>query len=321
MPGNPYNYVAPIADPECFFGRREELERAHEFIGKKACLSFVGEPHSGLTSLLNHLASEPFRERCEATKGPLQFVYVDCRQHAGPVSIIGHMLSEIAPGRPVPQLSNWRSLQSRLIRTLVRPAGEQERRVVVLFDDFEHLGSQQGAVDFLESLRGLAEAEQVVLVTATRTELKNCCHDDVVRSPFCNIFLTEYIGPFTEDEIDQFVRATSARSGVDLLPCLGQLIALAGGHPYFLQIACWHAYEIVARGDQPDQAMAERFLEQVRPDFEGMWRGLDDREQQALRRLSTGSAGGDVPRSLVDRGFVVDGRVFSSAFGYWIGLI
>ena len=317
MAGNPYNYSAPIVDPAEYCGRQAELDRAYEFVSKKACLSFVGEPRIGLTSLLRHLSSETFGDRCESAIGPLRFIYVDCTTLDGPLAVITHILTEMAPDRSVPAVSSWRALQGRLVRTLRGPEWH-DRRAVILFDNFEGLGSQQGAVDFLESLRGLAEAAEMMLVTATHTELKNCCHDDVVRSPFCNIFLTEYVGLLTHDELHEFLARTSAQSGVDISPYVESILSFSGGYPFFMQMACWHYYERATQGLESEADIVDRFTTEAAPVFGEMWQRLGVSEKTVLRSVGSGDASVDVPQGLVDRGYVVDNKLFSCAFREYI---
>jgi len=315
MEGNPYNYRSPIKDPADFLGRSVLLNRAVEFIQDRACLSLVGEPNAGLTSLLWYMTSDLFLTRFGAQGRQLCMVYVDCAELHDPLPIIQHVLNSVAPDRPVPDIPNWRSLQGRLIRTLSSMRQQEQRRVVILFDDFEWLGARSEAFEFLESLRALAQSPaETTLITATRKLLKDCCHADVLASPFPNIFRPIYVAGFTADECAEFIRATSARSGVDLTPYSEQIVALAGTFPYFLQMACFFYYEAVRRGEAPGEETAALFVRTARPDFDRLWDGLGEGEKRSLRALAAGGASGGVDQDLVNKGYVVGARIFSTAF-------
>lgn len=319
MEGNPYTYRAPIRDPEAFFGRSAQLRRAIEFILNRACLSLVGEPHCGLTSLLWYMAGDPFRKQCEAEAGPLVFVYIDCQELYEPLPIIQHILKQVAPGSPIPNIPNWRSLQGRLIRTLGSLRQQEQRRAIILFDNFEELASRKEAFEFLESLRALAGSmAETTLITATRTLLKNCCHADVLASPFPNIFRPEFVGPFTEEEATTFIRVSSERSGVDLVPYSEQILSLAGCWPYFLQMACWHFYEAAQEGQKVGDGPATAFANEARADYERIWERLEAEERQCLHDLANGRSLASIDQGLLTKGYVIDRRIFSSAFAQYV---
>jgi hypothetical protein len=108
--------------------------------------------------------------------------------------------------------------------------------------------------------------------------------------------------------------ATSAQSGIDVTPHATQILSHSGGFPYFLQMACWHCYEAIANGVEIGDIVWGRFLAEAAPAFDGLWRRLAEHERAAIRALGRGDTGVDVPESLVERGYVSSGKVFSSAF-------
>ena len=307
-----YDYKLPIADPRAFFGRSAQLQRGRETIERRACVSFVGEPGSGLTSLLNRFGAEDFREECEASAGSLRFIHVDCSQFDEPLPLVRHFLAQVVSDQPAPRRPNWRSAYGLLVRAIGSLEGE---RVVLLFDDFELIGSDGDFVDFVDSLRGLTQNADMTLVTATHTELKNCCHMDIVASPFPNLFQVEYLGSLSSEEVAELVETTSACSGVDLVPYSNHILELGGGLPYFLQMACWHYYQVIVRGAEPDhEAIAADFGREARDAFGRIWERLTEDEREVLRSLSGSSSTGSFSESLARKGYVIEDRIFSSAF-------
>jgi len=313
---NPYNYLAPIQDPKAFFGRGEQLRAVCEGVAQRKSISFVGAPRCGLSSLLNRLVALPFHAECEALAGPLQFIHVDCKQFDDPLPLLRYLLAQVAPGRPVPGVPNWRLLPRLFRSALDRMQG---KRVVILFDDFEHIGRSKLFVEFIDHLRGVAIEVNMSLITATHELLYKVCHKDIASSPFPNIFAVKKVGPFTQVECAQFLRATSATSGIALAPYAEQILKLGGRWPY-----CSHYYQAVAGGAKPDhEAIAMRFVSEAMPHFGHIWQGLEAGEKSILRDLASGEYPPDHRLDdLAEKGYILiedkAPKMFSEAFGRFV---
>jgi hypothetical protein len=281
--GNPYRYDAPVDGAQAFFGRQAELTALREAIEGRDCVSFVGGPRSGLTSLLLQIASHEFRELCEASCGPVRLMYLQCATYSEPLSLVADLLARIEV--PAQGLPNWNTGFSRLLAALDQLSPE---RLVIGLDDFEYIGGDALFGELIERLRALTHRVDMTLITATHTELKNCCYMELATSPFPNLFHVRYLGPFTPDEAEAFISATSDRSGVDLTTHAARILDLAGTHPSFLQMACWHYYEAILQGHLDHQVIAERFLQAAQPDLEAIWNHLEASERGLLARLAAG---------------------------------
>jgi len=315
---NPYDYQVPIQNPSVFFGRSLQLRFACEGIARKKKISFVGAPRCGLSSLLNRLMAQPFRAECEALAGPLQFIHVNCCLFDDPLPLLRHLLSQVAPGHPVPGVPNWRLLAGPFRSALDRMEG---KRVVILFDDFEHIGRNGLFVDFVDSLRSWAVRVDMSLITATHELLYKVCHKDIASSPFPNIFDVKKVGSFTTEEFAQFLRATSVVSGVNLVPYTEHILDLGGRWPYFAQMACSYYYLALTNRGEPDpEGLAERFMSEARPQFEHIWQRLEMGERAVLRDLvnDKGVSADHRLDDLVEKGYIVEGKVFSKAFGRFV---
>ncbi|MBC7237989.1 MAG: ATP-binding protein, partial [Chloroflexi bacterium] len=53
---NPYRFGRPIEDPNCFFGREQQLRDIRECVIKCECVNIVGERRSGKTSLMYQIS-------------------------------------------------------------------------------------------------------------------------------------------------------------------------------------------------------------------------------------------------------------------------
>jgi hypothetical protein len=314
---NPYDYRVPVQGPAAFFGRADQLQFVSECIQRKEHVSLVGGPGSGLTSLLKRLLAQDIRMQCEAASGSLQFLSVDCALFDSPLPLLRYLWLQVAPNRPVPALPDWRPLHSRLMGA-VRGIGS--KRLVVLFDDFETLGCNDLFVDWLESLRGLAIEREMSLIVATHRELHECCHRDIVSSPFPNIFKVQGVGPFSPEESLEFVRGTSTVSKIDLEPYYPQITSLAGRVPYYLKMACFLYHRTITQEEELDhRKIAEQFLSEARPGFQRIWDRLSTDEQKILGDL----AGGEPIRldpecTLAAKGYLDQGSIFCTAFGDYV---
>ena len=314
---NPYSYQAPIRDPSAFFGRSAQLGFVREGIARKKKISFVGAPRCGLSSLINRLMAPSFQAECETLAGPLQFIYVDCNLFDDPLPLLRYLLSHVAPKSPLPGTSNWRLLAGPFHSALERM---KDKRLVLLFDDFEHIGRNELFVDFVQSLRSWAVRADMSLITATHEPLHKVCHKDIASSPFPNDFEVKKLGPFTSEEFTQFFQATSALSGVDLTPYSEYILELGGRWPYFVQMACSYYYQALTNHEQPDHdAIARHFENEAWPQFEHIWKRLNPDERAVLRDLVDGAyVYMDRHLDLVEKGYILEGKIFSQSFARFI---
>ncbi len=318
--GNPYCYTEPITDPGHFVGRAAQLARCQEIIVKRGCLSLVGGPRSGLTSLLKRLSASDVVGSRAPSGAALRMLYVDCRPLPDPRDFLAWLLQQLAPGSNIPPNRPWQALFGSLIRTMdtLRVNGEQ---VVLLLDDFEAMGGNQAYVEFLDRLRGLTIHAQMSLITTTHTQLKSCCHMSVVESPFPNMFSVDYLGALDDEEAQELIALSSRAGGVDLRTYSGDLLALSGRMPYLLQMACWRLYQAKAEGQELDQdSLAAFLLQEASPVFAAIWQGLSEEEQELMRGTETSPATAR-RTELVDKGYMGEGGVCSSALATFVAQI
>ena len=304
----PYHCSSPIEAPDQFFGRASDLAFVQESIVAKKCVSFVGQPASGLSSLLNRLMAKDFQDACRQSGSELRFVCIACRDFADPLPLIQLVLDHLAPNRSPQRFPNWRPAFSRLVSAT---SALQDGRVVILFDDFEHIGLNQSFVDFIDALRGLTTAADMTLITTSHVRLHLACHKKLATSPFPNIFTVRYLGPFADGEAHEFLEATSARSGTDLRPYAEPILGLAGRFPYYLQVACSLYHRALTATAQVDQqAVATVFRAQVRPTLDRIWESLDEEERSLLAQFGRGEWPHDDSASLVRKGYVSEQGAF-----------
>jgi len=319
-PVNPYFFGGPVKDPRGFFGRGEQLQIIFDNLLKAGSTSVIGQRRSGKTSLLFYLATDAAHEAFSFDARSLVFVYVDPQlgMH-GPGEFYRRLMDLLAKQAPEAMLSpGGETNEERLQAVLERL---KPRRLVLLLDEFEKIIDTEGfPADFFTFLRGISQSYDVCFVTTTMKSLYECSSREFAGSPLFNIFQMVWLGSFTQEEFEHFIRETSKRCGAPMATYKGEIEALAGRFPFYVQLACslyfeaWRGHQRITPQDHI--AIRQRFADETRPHFERMWKTyLNAAEKAALVSLAHGRPCPDRPalHSLDQKGYVVDERIFSSA--------
>ena len=319
---NPYIFGPPVKRPEDFFGREEETYSLLECIRHAGCASVVGERRMGKTSLLYHLLNQPQDVWPQGAEPALVLLDPQLRLK-GEKHFHARVIEEIASQLPEAKLARREPREEAREADLIACLeGIAPRRLVLMIDEFELIATQEEfSEEFFLFLRAIAQNYGTSIITATSVPLEQCCRKRHTSSVFRNIFQDVHLGPFREGEFEHFIAETSRRSGVSLEAWRSQILELAGRFPAFTQLACLHYYRAVIRHPDlsPDDHLRIRqnFEDQAKPCFESIWEQyLSDEEKKALTALSRGQAdmNSSAIKQLARKGYVVDGRVFSSVF-------
>jgi DNA segregation ATPase FtsK/SpoIIIE-like protein len=115
--------------------------------------------------------------------------------------------------------------------------------------------------------------------------------EGVLGSPFFNIFAVQHLSLFSHEEARQLIHEPSQAAGLTFSDTLTEFIMdLAGPHPMFLNIACFHTFAWLQNSSPtptPALPLTGRGFEQVRlkvlGELEGhfryYWSKLDDGEK------------------------------------------
>jgi len=315
---NPYRYGHPIRETEWFFGREEQLQTILDRLSKRESTSLIGERRSGKTSLLFQLLNRDVRRKYRSEADNLILVYVTpellIHDPSGFFYEVLRSLSEQGLTATPPTRGGASDFQLRDCVTQLSP-----RKLVILLDEFDTM-VKSGAFpsEFFGFLRGIAQGYDVSYVTATRENLFQCCPSQVLASPFPNIFAPVSIGSFEQSEFDYFITETGRRSGVSLERYQDTILALAGRYPFFVQMVCSRCFGFESRKDgravEAHQRIQTCFEDDARPHMKVIWqRYLSEEERQTILALSRGlSCDKTVAHRLTNKGYVIEGRVFSS---------
>ncbi|MBM4431066.1 MAG: hypothetical protein FJ026_12070 [Chloroflexi bacterium] len=318
-PTNPYFYGVPVRDPRDFFGREEELRTIFEALKKRESVSIVGQRRSGKTSLLYHLMTDQAQRTFGIDADNLVFVYLDPQLGIRDTQeFYGELLEGLAEKVPALFASMTGEVSQRQVRAVLKKL--EPRRLVLLIDEFERLiANQNFPVSFFSFLRGLCGQPEVRLVTTTIQRLCDCYWGEWEGSPLYNIFRTVYLGSWTEPEFDHFLAETSSRSGISLLAHRDEIVQLAGRIPFYVQMACSLCFDACRESSEDTlqglPEVGDRFAVEARPYLERTWeKHLNPLERAVLTAVAQGQQPPDkgILERLVQQGYVVDGRVFSS---------
>ena len=317
---NPYFYGGPIKDPHGFFGREEQLQTIFERLCKAGSTSIIGQRRSGKTSLLYYLMTDAAHRAYSFDAEGFVFVYMDAEHGIrNPEDFYRRLVQAVARQVPsvVPEESsdvNEEQMESMLAKLA-------PRRLVLLMDEFQTIASAGDfSQDFFRALRWFATNCEVCFITATMESLDACCPREVVASPFPGIFAATYLGSWTKEEYDHFLTRTSERSGAPMQTHADAVSRLAGCFPFYVQMACSFYFDLWRkRGEgtfQDHMDVKLRFADEARPYFDRLWKSyLTVSEKVTLAALAHGKKPSDdlILRNLVQKGYVINDRIFSSA--------
>ena len=301
MVENPFFHRGPIKQSEYFYGRVQETARSLQLLKNGQSISVVGPRKIGKTSWLLHLADPKVCKEYGLESEQYLFVYINCETLGGlgRLDIYRVMLEELAISGACSELEgrDWKNLQFHQFNKIIRELTGRNLKLVYLFDEFECLGKNRGLnADFFSSLRSLT-LHNVAYVTASQDPLLELTvREEVLSSPFFNIFAFLRLGLFSIDDAVQLVDGLSQLAGIYLPHKLVDFVLeLVGLHPFYLQIAGYHAFELAAQGHGLDAQgygkLEEKVLSDLTDHFAYHLNRLSDQEKRALVRLAKIGAG------------------------------
>jgi serine/threonine-protein kinase len=293
MRANPYTHLGrPVRDFRNFFGRKYALSKVTNDIRNGQCVSLVGIPRIGKTSLLLQTLDAQARSVYEL-KPEIVCVYVTCARI--PSASSGVIYSEIARKvrRQVNALDEdiivgtiGEELSYRDFEKQVMAVHDAGLRLVLLLDDFELLANNQNLdIDFFLGLRALHMEYDLTYVTASLSPIMELTFSQkgVLSSPFPNIFDSVRLGLFSELETREFIQLADV-----FAPETEEfLVNLTGGHPLALQHACHFAFarRVQTEGDlkRKDQlAILSQAAKAMESHYRSYWRRLTLEQKRVL---------------------------------------
>ncbi len=320
---NPYSAGGLVAERAMFFGRDEELKRLRERLSKGDSTAVVGLRRIGKSSLLYQLAA-----RADALPEGVVALYLDLQDaaHHAPLGLLAAALrglDEKLNGRygfaPPAGLAGFAAAVRQMAADGCRP--------VLCLDEVEELTTRPAFDDdFFEALRALGNARALAFVTASGESLDVLLRHGGRTSPFYNLFINLDLAGISDDGARALLRQPFLAAGRQPLPTeyIDDVLALAGRHPFYLQMAAYHLFDLLKDGRVLNRAaLREAFARDAERHFRGLWRALSADEQAGVRRLAgdTTAVVPDWPRTRADllrcglaEGAAAAPRLFSAVF-------
>lgn len=311
---NPF-YVGGAVPPNLFVGRTRTLDFLQDRLRQSLSVSIVGERRIGKSSLLLYVQSQAnnlffplkpivvyldlMRGYCETRSGLMKKLRLEL------TAALGHLLW------PDQEDGNLEALAFALERI-----GDSGVHLILCLDEIEQLAKRPEEFDaLLEELRGAGQLGLVSILTASVRSLAEICQQAGLTSPFFNIFAQETIGLFTQSEWLSLVRTHMDVSGYEIK----MLEDLAGGHPFFTQLAAMRLWAAHAEGTL--DSWSETVLAELERHWLHQWRHFAPDEKMALQfcgGINRQPPSSRVLRTLHERGLLKDNKGFSKAYQSWM---
>lgn len=291
---NPFFHRGAIRRPEEFYGRQAEISQILGLLRNGQSVSLIGPRRIGKSSILLHLARPVVRSDYQLAPPQVLFVLIDCQEFGGspPEEVYEALLTELmdqaeAVGLDVGSVSGfgtYRSLDRALNKLHLLGS-----RVVVLLDEFELLAANERLTPyFFARLRGLTTKYGLAYLTASQRPLFAITADEqILSSPFFNIFVTLPLGLYSEQEARGLIATRLEGTGVTFEPAVvDHLLHLVGPHPFFLHIAGYHAFQAIQEGVTDLPALDEPIEVEADSHLGYLWQNLTEEEQYTLATLA-----------------------------------
>jgi hypothetical protein len=292
---NPFYHRGAIRRAENFHGREAEVAQILGLLRNGQSVSLIGPRRIGKSSLLIHLTRSQVRQQLDLHSPQALFVLLDCQELGGspPEDVYDALLTGLLDAADDTGIQLGTMQQSgtyRALDRLLRQFSQQGTAVVVLLDEFELLAANEHLTPyFFARLRGLTTKYGLAYLTASQRPLfAITAEEEILSSPFFNIFVTLPLDLFTEEEAKSLLHKRLEPTDIRFSEALiDHLLLLVGPHPFFLHIAGYHAFQAISNGN-PLQCEAD--WEQLDAPIEieafshlsYLWQNLSEEEQYAL---------------------------------------
>ncbi len=312
---NPFYHRGAIRQAADFHGRVSETEQILGLLRNGQSVSLIGPRRIGKSSLLMHLCRDEVRQPFNLHAPHALFVHIDCQELGGSPAeeVYETLLLGVREAAEQAELSLNEVQQTGTYRALDRLLNQVVRSgvlVVVLLDEFELLAANEQLTPyFFARLRGLTTKYGLAYLTASQRPLFAITADEeILSSPFFNIFVSLSLGLFSEAEALKLLAGRLVHTAVSFPSDLQEhILQLVGFHPFFLHLAGYYAFPLVTGGEYEQASQIDKPTEvEAESHLAYLWQNLTPEERYGLAILTGGV---DVLRTLEQQCLVtaVDG--------------
>jgi hypothetical protein len=293
---NPFYHRGAIRQATDFHGRHNEISQILGLLGNGQSVSLIGPRRIGKSSLLLHLCRPEIRAEMGLDPGKCVFVLLDCQELGGspPEEVYESFFTGLHQAARSAGISLERTDNDpgsyRALDRLLFQISQQGVSVIFLLDEFELLAANEHLTPyFFARLRGLTTKYGLAYLTASQRPLfAITAEEEILSSPFFNIFVTLPLGLYPPDEARTLFDARLNGTTLLFSPALrNHLCHLVGPHPFFLHVAGYHAYQAIQQGanltSPADFAQLDGPIEIEAYSHLGyLWQNLSPEEQYTL---------------------------------------
>lgn len=292
---NPFFHRGAIRRAEEFHGREAEISQILGLCRNGQSVSIIGPRRIGKSSLMLHICRPSVQTHYGLSPDEVIFALVDCQELGGspPEEVYEALLTSIMDAAELVGL-DLENIQRpgtyRALDRILNSIFSQGISIVVLLDEFELLAVNNRLTPyFFARLRGLTTKYGIAYLTASQRPLFAITADEqILSSPFFNIFVSFSLGLFTRVEAEGLLACRLDGTGVNFNRQLSDhVLYLVGYHPFFLHIAGYHAFQSLVQNMVPETFAAFDWLDEpveieTLYHLEYLWRNLSDEEQYCL---------------------------------------
>ncbi|MBK8986097.1 MAG: winged helix-turn-helix domain-containing protein [Chloroflexi bacterium] len=293
---NPFYHRGAIRQAAHFHGRHNEVEQILGLLRNGQSVSLIGPRRIGKSSLLIHLCRPEVQAQWSLDPAKSWLILTDCQELGGspPEEVYETLLNGLhhaarEAGIELDEMGDGPGTYRALDRALYQ-VSQKQVNVVFLLDEFELLAANEHLTPyFFARLRGLTTKYGLAYLTASQRPLfAITAAEEILSSPFFNIFVTLPLGLYSDDEARTLFDARLANTDITFSPMLRDYLRfLVGPHPFFLHIAGYHAYQAALQDANLESPEA---LSQLDPSIEMeadshlgyLWQNLTTEEQYVL---------------------------------------
>jgi hypothetical protein len=328
----PFVLGKPIKNPADFYGRERILRELFDAVLNAHLVALAGEHRCGNTSVIYQMLHPDVRREylSPSEDEGLLFVFLSAQLAAdGPSAFFRRIARSLRRADEGANVDFNGEVGEIWLEDYLEDLADRGRRLVLLLDEFEVLAGFRNR--FWEWFEGLVNTYDISIIATTRSDLGRFRTERGGGPPFFNMFRTVRIGSFRPETVDLFLKEKSEITEFDFAAVRGTIDKLAGRFPYYIQLAAALFYLQAGGegkvGDSGIEAVSQEFVSRTKGLFEDAWPKLPSIEQDALTWLVLGTepSGEEDEKlyrqaiaSLENRGYVVDGRIFSCAFSEYI---
>ena len=233
---NPFIWRQGITEADAFFDREAEQERLRAIIHTRQTCQIVGRRRIGKTSLLLELERSLSQSIQNAVVAYIDLHSAHCYTLSGWLAWVSEKFS-------------WTKTATSLIgfNKLIEAMIARHLVPVLLLDEFESFTKRRNEFgrDFFWNLRSCA-GSGMPIITASRKYLNEITDPDDPTSPFYNYFSPLDLGPFSDEDMDDYL---SIPSFPRFEAAEKEAIkTFSKGYPLALQVACSHVVECRRKG-------------------------------------------------------------------------